>query len=86
MVIDPNISLIKSKNMKTTILLLLTISLIGCTELKSVGRDIGHAAKGVTKTVGHATRDTTKVVGHASRDTVKAVGHTTRDAVKEVVE
>ena len=38
----------------------------GCTEMKSAGRDIGHA----TRTVGHGVRDAVKSVG----DGVKKIG------------
>ena len=34
-----------------------TLGLTACAELKSVGRDIGHATRDVTKSIGHASRD-----------------------------
>jgi predicted small secreted protein len=54
-------------------LLVMTLSLSACADLKHAGRTIGHASKEVATDVGHAARDTTKAIGHASRDAVKSV-------------
>lgn len=39
-----------------------TFGLTACAELKTVGRDIGHATKDVTTSIGHASRDIAKDV------------------------
>ena len=41
-----------------------TLGLTACAELKSVGRDIGHATRDVTKSIGHASRDIAKNVSN----------------------
>ncbi|WP_019440554.1 hypothetical protein [Moritella marina] len=41
-----------------------TFGLTACAELKTVGRDIGHATKDVTTSIGHASRDIAKDVSH----------------------
>lgn len=60
--------------------------MMGCSDMKAAGRDIGHATRDVTRTIGHTTRDVTKEIGHKSRDAAKAIGNGTRDAVQSVGE
>lgn len=44
--------------------------LTACSELKSAGRDVGHATRDATRTVGHGARDAVKSVG----DGIKKIG------------
>lgn len=41
-----------------------TLGLTACAELKTVGRDIGHATRDVTTSIGHASRDIAKDVSN----------------------
>lgn len=41
-----------------------TLGLTACAELKTIGRDIGHATKDVTTSIGHASRDIAKDVSN----------------------
>lgn len=45
-----------------------TLGLTACAELKTVGRDIGHATKDVTTSIGHASRDIAKDVSNEVRN------------------
>lgn len=63
----------KNTHISLLSLLLITLTLSACADLKHAGRTIGHASKEVATDIGHATRDTTKAIGHASRDAVKSV-------------
>jgi predicted small secreted protein len=40
------------------------LGLTACAELKTVGRDIGHATKDVTTSIGHASRDIAKDISN----------------------
>jgi len=62
------------KHILTLSLLMLTLTLFSCVEIKSAGRTVGHTTKEVTTEIGHTTRDVTKEIGHASRDAVKSIG------------
>lgn len=62
----------RSKAFIPLVVLLLTTP--ACTELKSAGRDVGHATRDVTREVGHTTRDAAKAVGSASKNAAKKVG------------
>jgi hypothetical protein len=66
--------------LKTTILtaiLMVSVSLIGCTSNDK--KDIKH---GFTE-VGHATRDATRATGHFFRDTTKDVINNVKEATNE---
>lgn len=41
-----------------------TLGLTACAELKTVGRDIGHATRDVTTSIGHASRDVAKDISN----------------------
>lgn len=45
-----------------------TLGLTACAELKTVGRDIGHATRDVTTSIGHASRDIAKDVSDDIKD------------------
>ncbi|MCG6202047.1 hypothetical protein [Psychromonas antarctica] len=62
---------------KYILTLALTCALFACTEIKSVGTDIGDATKEATTEIGHTSRDVAKkvttTIGDASRDAVKSL-------------
>jgi hypothetical protein len=49
---------------KTLLILLCMTSatVVGCAEVKSAGRTVGHTTRDVTRDIGHGTRDATKEI------------------------
>jgi hypothetical protein len=58
---------------KTLLILLCVTSaaVVGCAEVKSAGRTVGHTTRDVTRDIGHGTRDAAKDVAKGTKEIVK---------------
>lgn len=53
--------MIKTAAFKPAFALMALHLLMGCTELKTAGKEVGHATRDATKAVGHAVKNATQV-------------------------
>src|SRR5690242_5096693 len=72
--------------MKFVCVIILCSFMYACTEVKEVGRTVGHTTRDVATEIGHGARDVTREIGHGTRNAVRGVGGGTLEATKAPAE
>jgi hypothetical protein len=68
------------------VIILICSFMYACTQVKEVGRTVGHTTRDVATEIGHGAQDVTREIGHGTRDAVRGVGGGTLEATKAPAE